>query len=458
MKMIFTFSLLLLLVSALPAQLQIIPLNVDYGAYKGPGEKTYTEVYLSFYQKDIMYAEEDSNFVAHFVHNISILKGDSVISTQSRRYSNSVKPGQPTQSFNQFVDVFAFELEPGKYQMRADIVDEVAQKSGEYLTDLTIPAYKSDFTLSSIELATSIRKAERSSNFSSKNNIEILPNPSSTYNILSPVLYFYFEAYNLALNDNGKTDYSYEYLIKDLDGNTVKNFGKKDRSSNVTTVAEANGMNVISIASAPYLLTVNLTDNISGNTTTISKRFTIYKPSREAQGSGIVGADYDGFTDEQLADEFSKIRYIASEDEKKVFAKLDLAGQRRFFHEFWKKRDDVPETFINEYKVRYFQMINLANEHYSTKFKEGWQTDRGRVLMVYGRPDEIERAPSSIDTQPYETWYYYSLEGGVNFIFGDISGNNNYELLHSTFRSEIQDPDWYSRISKTGRGSSMDGF
>lgn len=95
----------------------------------------------------------------------------------------------------------------------------------------------------------------------------------------------------------------------------------------------------------------------------------------------------------------------------------------------------------------------MANTRYSTTFKQGWRTDRGRVLLLYGRPDEIERNPSSIDTKPYETWFYYSLDGGVKFIFGDVSGFGEYELMHSTHRNEIQDPNWRARI-----GSSRDIF
>jgi hypothetical protein len=48
--------------------------------------------------------------------------------------------------------------------------------------------------------------------------------------------------------------------------------------------------------------------------------------------------------------------------------------------------------------------------------------------------------------KPYEIWFYNEIEGGVQFIFGDISGFGNYELLHSTKRGEVNDPDWERRL------------
>jgi hypothetical protein len=78
------------------------------------------------------------------------------------------------------------------------------------------------------------------------------------------------------------------------------------------------------------------------------------------------------------------------------------------------------------------------------------------VLLIYGRPDEVERNPSTIDSQPYEVWYYYALDGGSEFVFGDLSGHGEYELLHSTYRNELQDPNWRQRLG--GQSSFDTGF
>ena len=72
----------------------------------------------------------------------------------------------------------------------------------------------------------------------------------------------------------------------------------------------------------------------------------------------------------------------------------------------------------------------------------GWRTDRGRVYIIYGPPDEVERYPYSENMKPYEIWHYYNLQGGVIFVFGDRTGFGSYELLHSTLVGEIKNEEW----------------
>ena len=66
----------------------------------------------------------------------------------------------------------------------------------------------------------------------------------------------------------------------------------------------------------------------------------------------------------------------------------------------------------------------------------------GLIYIKYGQPSEIERYPSSMDEKAHEIWYYYELEGGVEFVFVDIQNLGNMQLVHSTARNELQDYDW----------------
>ena len=65
---------------------------------------------------------------------------------------------------------------------------------------------------------------------------------------------------------------------------------------------------------------------------------------------------------------------------------------------------------------------------------------------------------STLNSQPYEIWYYYSLEGGSEFIFADVGGNGSYELIHSSYRNEIKDPEWRMRVDKLGSREYNSGF
>ena len=90
--------------------------------------------------------------------------------------------------------------------------------------------------------------------------------------------------------------------------------------------------------------------------------------------------------------------------------------------------------------------LAYANKHFSRLGKDGYLSDRGRVLLIFGEPDQKDYFPSESEVKPYEVWFYNQIEGGVTFIFGDVSGFGNYELLHSTKRGEIQDENWIRRL------------
>jgi GWxTD domain-containing protein len=445
------------------AQLNYIPLNADYACFKGSNNNTYTEFYLSFFQQDLKYEQNDSSYVSKFLHTLKISNEDSVVFTTTRNYRNSILSLKGNIS-SKFVEVFPVELSAGDYTASATIHDKISNKSGEYLLNFTIPDYNLELLASKIQLANSIDSKGDDSNYSLKNNIKILPNASKTYTIVNPILYFYFEGYNLTLKEDGTSNYTYSYYISDMDGRKIREYPEKEKSSNSSSIAEATGLNVIALNSAPYYLNVIFKDASTDISTLTRKKFFVNKPSRQRSVQDIAAKiegyeEYAGMTKQQLLNEFNIVKYIALSEEVDIFEKMtDEEGMKRFLSQFWKRRDHDPETPANENKQIFFENLRIANANYSTHFKEGWRTDRGRVVLIYGRPDEIERNASTLDSQPYEIWHFYSLEGGTQFVFADISGNGSYELLHSTYRNEIKDPDWRMRVEKLKNRDYNSGF
>jgi len=150
----------------------------------------------------------------------------------------------------------------------------------------------------------------------------------------------------------------------------------------------------------------------------------------------------------ELDKEFAMARYIATPEEINRYKQLKGEdAKRKFLADFWVKRDPDKSTPINEMKIEYFKRVEYANQHFSVGNKEGWKTDRGRVYIMYGPPDEYERHPSEVDSKPYEIWYYHNIEGGVEFVFVDKSGFSDYILVHSTKRNEIRDDNWRIHIA-----------
>jgi GWxTD domain-containing protein len=118
------------------------------------------------------------------------------------------------------------------------------------------------------------------------------------------------------------------------------------------------------------------------------------------------------------------VRWIIADDERKAFMQLSNDEERdKFIEAFWDRRNPNPDSEDNEFKDEHYRRIEYANEHFAAGIP-GWKTDRGRIYIVFGPPDEIESHPSGgtyerpmeegggeTSTYPFEDWRYRYLEG-----------------------------------------------
>lgn len=124
------------------------------------------------------------------------------------------------------------------------------------------------------------------------------------------------------------------------------------------------------------------------------------------------------------------VGYIISDEEKQAWKRLATDDERQqFIEQFWLRRDPTPDTEENEFKEEHYRRIAYANERFASGIP-GWKTDRGRIYIMYGPPDEIEDHSSGgsyqrpieegggeTSTYPFQQWRYRYIEGiGTNII------------------------------------------
>ena len=141
------------------------------------------------------------------------------------------------------------------------------------------------------------------------------------------------------------------------------------------------------------------------------------------------------------------VTYIITDEERKAFKKLATDDEReRFIEEFWRRRDPDPDTDENEFKEEYYERIAYANENFASGIP-GWKTDRGRIWIMYGKPDGRETHPmggsydrpsyeggGNTSTYPFETWFYRYLPGvgsGIEIEFVDPTGSGEYRIARN---------------------------
>jgi GWxTD domain-containing protein len=145
------------------------------------------------------------------------------------------------------------------------------------------------------------------------------------------------------------------------------------------------------------------------------------------------------------------VQPIIRPDELEAWNALRTDEEReQFIFIFWHHRDPDPDTEVNEYREAYYERVAYANEHF-TSGTPGVKTDRGRIYLRFGKPDEIESHPSggaynresyegggSTSTYPFERWWYRNLPGrsDIDIEFVDPTGSGEYRIARNPFEKE----------------------
>ena len=121
------------------------------------------------------------------------------------------------------------------------------------------------------------------------------------------------------------------------------------------------------------------------------------------------------------ADFLAKVDYIIAREERKIFLELPEDARDGFIDEFWKRRDPDPDTERNEFRFEYEQRLERARILFHGEGRPGWQTDRGRIYVLFGPPTERQAIPMETRGRCQEIWYYGAFP--VVFVDEHCSGH-----------------------------------
>ena len=436
------------------AQTTGIGFDVDYTQFAFDRDSNIVEFYYMFDSASMLKVQKDSLFYVGGLLKISVedsLTGRMIINKQWR-FSN--QESETNESSQSFVGVLSFVFPKGVYKCTftgSNYNDTLNSKS--YTETIVVnPLISDNISLSGLELASRILPESHNKNsIFYKNTYEVIPVPNVLFGDNQPVLFYYLELYEL---NNATTAIPLILNTRVFDSKGKLYINKNGYLTHKeNSRVEVGSVNVNKFPTGPYTLQVSLIDSTKNYGISSSKKFFVYnskilnQDTLQSADIKLLNTEFFSLSEEELDDIFSKSKYIASSDEIDQYEGLStVEAKKEFLNQFWKKRDKNPSTPRNEFFEDYFRRIEYANQKFGTIRTSGWMTDRGRVYVTYGPPSEIDRYPNVQNTKPYEIWQYNDIEGGVQFIFGDLIGLSNYQLLHSTKRGEINDPNWERRI------------
>jgi GWxTD domain-containing protein len=420
-----------------------IRLMVDYARFRGDESNMFVEVYYSFPQRSITYKQEGDGFKGGVDVTVTIMRNDSMVYGDRWIVPHTMK--DTTKAGMNLVGLTSVGLPEGEYILKIigrDKLNPVRKDSISMRLPVKMIA-QDKMAISDVELATSIKQQGSKASPFYKNTLEVVPTPEGLFSE-DQRCYFYAEAYNLV---NGEGDYHVKVVVLDAVGREVISRERARKRVGESAVLVDHLM-VDQLKSGTYSLIVGLLDSDKKVISTAGRKFYVYNRKLGVDSTLFLAAqsgslsDYAGVEEPELNKEFDWARYESSDVEKNQFKQLRGAeGKRRFLADFWARR---PLGFKQEYLKR----VAHANANFNILGRQGYQSDRGRVYIMYGPPDDYDRHPSESEYRPYEIWSFQNIQGGVIFVFVQRSSTGDYELVHSTHRNELHDENW-SRYAQT---------
>lgn len=141
-------------------------------------------------------------------------------------------------------------------------------------------------------------------------------------------------------------------------------------------------------------------------------------------------------------DMLSYLRYFTTPDRLDALRHASPADRASAWASFWAATDPVPSTPEHEGIRAYFARLQMANARFRDEDGPGWLTDRGKVLIMLGEPDQIIKPVIGVasDRNLVQTWLYSDRELELVFV-NRIGTGGRWELTPQSamqFESVVQ--------------------
>ncbi len=442
MKILKIFFFTLLFVSLNYSQNKI-EFSIDYSRFYYNNDSNYVEIYYRINKNTLKLNLDDSTKKAILTFTLSD-------SNSTKKYIKTFYVQTKNDSDftrNDLVGQFPVFLCKEIDSLNVEMKDANSNNSAQISEKINfMPFHQHIFSLSDIQLARNIEKSDEMKNIFYKNTYKILPNIDNIFTSAQPVLFYYFEIYNS--NQISANSVCFGRILD----NDRKEIMKKEIkfAHNSSPIVKVNSFILKNLSTGSYFLEVILIDSLNNYQYKSYKKF--YFVSDKEENSIFVLNNYNvkfaSFSEEECDLFFDKLRYLSSKSDKEMYSNLNsIEGKREFLSKFWQKQDNSPSTDENEFMNEYLRKLDYVEQKFKTQMYAGYKSDMGRIYLTYGVADTIDRYPNNISGKSYEIWTYNSIEGGVYFVFVDALGTDEFQLIHSTKRGEVYNPNWKEQIS-----------
>ncbi len=444
---------------------------LTYSTFNVPGKTPYIETYLSVIGNSVKFVKNVSDkYQGVIAISISFTQNGEIKNGQ--KYTlNSPETADTSLGFPNFIDQQRYTLTNGSYIMEVSIADKNNLSDKPFTTKVPITISYSDdrIIISDVELLESYTKSV-TPNILTKSGYDLVPYVSTFYPENANKLKFYTEIYNAKkiIGEEQKLVLSYfiESYEKRVKMGDYSAFSKQTSNDVNILLSE---FDITKLPSGNYNLVVEVRDKENK----IQAEQKLFFQRKNAKGLlsyedlksvNVKNTFVTSYTNiDTLLDYIRCIRPISNFSEiqygENQLKERNLEIMQQFFYNFWKSRNEKEPQLA---WLEYYKEVMKVNKEFGTYGLKGYDTDRGRVYLQYGSPDQRTKMDREPSAYPYEIWEYYRLydkslavtypenkQSNKKFVFYNPDlVTNKYILIHSTAQGEINNTRWELLLHK----------
>lgn len=465
----FIFPLLFLFAISFSLKAQKLQGYASSSLFQTEEGEMFIEIYYNINGNTITYEDSLGQITnAGVLVSLSTEKNDSVIYADKF----NLLAQTTTDSLNNhpnIIDQIRLKADTGKYRYILTVQDlNDTANEGQIIIDRYFKENTDSIFISDLTFIESKTPSTGTNNFI-KGGYFLIPWVGNYFPGYINRLNFYLEIYHNKLTGlPDGTPFLLSYYIEGFEkGNKLLKYSRFKRLTKEKVNAIIGEFDLSQLLSGNYFLVIELKN---ANNEIIAEKKVFFQRSNPALEPSLE--DYKNtyiqgtFVENMHSD--SVLRYLDYLYARSTPRELDMAAillkerndtlARQFFYTFWSQRNYAnPEKEWLDYK----KLVYQANQTFHSQFDPGYRTDRGRVYLQYGKPNQIINNSNNPDTYPYEVWHYYQLgqQSDRRFIYYEPTRiTNDYKLLHSDALGENTDPNWRDKLVPIdSRMPSIDG-
>ncbi len=420
-----------------------------------PSVGSYLETYLAIIPNSVAYKINSNNKLQASVDVTMVFFANDSIK-EYRKYTIA-SPEVDTTMENipkAFIDLQRIPLPFGSYNFQLTIKDNFSPDSLSFVYKdiISMAVSENEVALSGIEPAENFIPTTNITMFT-KSGYDVIPYVSNFYPNNVNSLKFYSELYNIDKEIGTDNDFLIRYFVTSVPSRRV--FEKTvtfEKRKAAPIIVITKSVNISDIPSGNYNLEIEIRNK--NNDLLLSKKHFFQRSNNKPIDTPTDFTSIE--TKDSWVEKYSEVHELGSYIKslypiagtvergfiESDFSAKDLKVMQQFFINFWESRNSLaPER---EWEL-YRKQVELVEKLYGTQIKRGYNTDRGRVYLQYGSPNQIIKRNNLSFFQPYEIWHFYKINDKNNrrfvFCLTDL-GINEYELVHSDMPGEISTQAW----------------